>query len=379
MRVLLISHTYMPRVNQPKLHELGNYPGVELRVLVPQQWREPNRFDLRPEMPAFAHFQYAALPTLFTPHINRFFFLTPDLTMRSFQPDIIQVEESEQGLSLLQALVYRRMWAPRARVVFFTWQNVSWRPKVRVFSAIERYNLAHADGGIAGNQDAAALVRQRGFRKRVSVIPQLGIDTEIFQPGDGAQKRIEQNIPLDAFVIGYASRMVAEKGAMLLLEAAARLSGNWVLILIGRGPEQTRVRRRVDELGVREHVRMLDSVAHANLPDYLRAMNVMVLPSYSTPTWKEQFAGGLLEAMACGTIAIGSTCGEIPNVLSDAGIVFPEDDAQTLADSLRHLQTDPMFRATLVQRGLERVRQQYTWSETARQTFSFWSELLSNG
>jgi glycosyltransferase involved in cell wall biosynthesis len=115
------------------------------------------------------------------------------------------------------------------------------------------------------------------------------------------------------------------------------------------------------------------------LPDYLRAMNVMVLPSYSTPTWKEQFAGGLLEAMACGTIAIGSTCGEIPNVLSDAGIVFPEDDAQTLADSLRHLQTDPMFRATLVQRGLERVRQQYTWSETARQTFSFWSELLSNG
>jgi len=47
----------------------------------------------------------------------------------------------------------------------------------------------------------------------------------------------------------------------------------------------------------------------------MNSLDVLVLPSRSRSFWKEQFGRVLIEAMACGVPVIGSSSGEIPNVI----------------------------------------------------------------
>ena len=54
----------------------------------------------------------------------------------------------------------------------------------------------------------------------------------------------------------------------------------------------------------------------------MRKLHALVLPSRTTPRWKEQFGRVLIEAMACGVPPVGSDSGEIPHVIDDAGLVF---------------------------------------------------------
>ena len=51
-----------------------------------------------------------------------------------------------------------------------------------------------------------------------------------------------------------------------------------------------------------------------------------MLPSLTRPNWKEQFGRVLIEAMASGVPVIGSDSGAIPDVIGQAGLIFPEGD-----------------------------------------------------
>jgi glycosyltransferase involved in cell wall biosynthesis len=65
------------------------------------------------------------------------------------------------------------------------------------------------------------------------------------------------------------------------------------------------------------------------------ALDVLVLPSRTTPVWKEQFGRVLAEAAAAGRWALGSSSGEIPAVLGCRSLVFREGDDLALAARLR--------------------------------------------
>lgn len=376
LRVLLISHTYIAAVNQKKAHELAALPGVELRVIVPEWWPHPLFSSLSAEMPIKANFSYCPMPTLFTGSGGKYFYRSFHLTMREFKPDIIHVEESARGLSLFQALVYKRLWAPHAKSVFFTWVNV-YVPLSPLLSLFEQFNLSHADYAICGGQCAANILRTRGFLGPISLIPQLGVDTEVFHRFDAVTIRRQLKVKPQTFLIGFASRMDPEKGALLLVEAASKLLGDWALLLIGEGKGKQKVMQRALELGVADKVRMIDPVPHLEFAKYVNAMNVLVLPSYSTPKWKEQFAQGLLMAMSCQVPVVGSSSGEIPSVIGDAGLVFPEGDKSALTDCLYRLQTRPRLREELIKRGVKRVEMQYTWRRIAEKTYEVWETLLN--
>jgi glycosyltransferase involved in cell wall biosynthesis len=110
--------------------------------------------------------------------------------------------------------------------------------------------------------------------------------------------------------------------------------------------------------------------------DYYRSLDVLVLPSRSRSNWKEQFGRVLVDAMACGVPVVGSTCGEIPNVIGDAGLIFPEGDAALLRDHLRALQNDPSLRRDLAQRGRQRVLDRFTQGQIARQTYEVYQNVM---
>jgi glycosyltransferase involved in cell wall biosynthesis len=104
------------------------------------------------------------------------------------------------------------------------------------------------------------------------------------------------------------------------------------------------------------------------MPDLIRKLDVIALPSITTNSWKEQFGRVLIEGMACAVPVVGSDSGEIPNVVGDAGLVVPEGDVVSLAGALRRLYENVNLRQTLGERGRERVLSRYTHARIARLT-----------
>jgi glycosyltransferase involved in cell wall biosynthesis len=103
----------------------------------------------------------------------------------------------------------------------------------------------------------------------------------------------------------------------------------------------------------------------------------LVLPSRTRPNWVEQFGRVLIEAMASGVPVVGSDSGEIPNVIGDAGLVFPEGDIGRLRAHLQSLIDDPGLWAALARRGRERVQARYTQARIAAETVQVYREVLA--
>ncbi|HEX6797378.1 MAG TPA: glycosyltransferase, partial [Ktedonobacterales bacterium] len=186
----------------------------------------------------------------------------------------------------------------------------------------------------------------------------------------------------DAFVIGYIGRLLPFKGVGLLIDALAgrppdaptpggrppdapTLPPSCRLRVVGSGSEEGALRARAAERGVAERVEFLPAVPTTEVPRVLAGMDVMALPSLTQPNWKEQFGRTLIEAMACEVAVVGSNCGEIPNVIGDAGLVVPEGDVGALAAALRRLAGDSALRRMLAGRGRERVLEHFTQERVA--------------
>jgi glycosyltransferase involved in cell wall biosynthesis len=101
------------------------------------------------------------------------------------------------------------------------------------------------------------------------------------------------------------------------------------------------------------------------------------LPSLTTPRWKEQFGRVLIEAMACGVPVVGSDSGEIPQVVGDAGLIFPEGDAAGLAAALQRLCDAADLRKKFIDKGLERINERYAYEHIVRQTYQFFQQVLA--
>jgi glycosyltransferase involved in cell wall biosynthesis len=83
----------------------------------------------------------------------------------------------------------------------------------------------------------------------------------------------------------------------------------------------------------------------------------------------------LVEAMASGVTVVGSDCGEIPNVVGDAGLVFPEGDGGALRECLERVMRDPGLWSDLVLRGRERVLTHFTQAQIAARTVAVYREM----
>jgi glycosyltransferase involved in cell wall biosynthesis len=225
-----------------------------------------------------------------------------------------------------------------------------------------------ADGAIAGNHEAAAVLRQRGFAKNITVFPQYGINPEAFAPASAAA-------PAAVFTFGYLGRLLEEKGLHTLLAAASRLTFNFRLIITGQGNYAEALQAQARGLNLQDRVVFRPAVAHALMPAAYRELSVLVLPSETRAAWKEQFGRVLIEAMACGVPVVGSNSGEIPYVIGDAGLIFPEGDAAALAAHLTKLHESAELRCALAQRGRSRVLAQFTTAQVAQQTLEVYRQM----
>jgi glycosyltransferase involved in cell wall biosynthesis len=112
------------------------------------------------------------------------------------------------------------------------------------------------------------------------------------------------------------------------------------------------------------------------VPSYLAQLHVLVLPSRTRSNWQEQFGRVLPEAMVSGVPVVGSDSGEIPNVIGDAGLIYPEGDVEALRAHLQALMGDRALWHDMAERGRERVLAHYTQAQVAAETVAVYRNLI---
>ncbi len=370
MRVLMLSKALVSGPSQRKLEEIAKCPDVELTLVTPPCWHHDNGATLTLEKLYTTGYQMIVTPMILNGNYHLHAYPKLGAIMREVRPEIVHIDEEPYNYATFQAM--RLAERSKARALFFTWQNLV-RDYPPPFRQMERYNYKHATIALTGNREAVDVLRHKGYTKAVRVIPQFGFDTEIY-------KRSAPRPPRQAdapFTLGFTGRLVETKGLPTLIEALTYLPACCQAVFVGDGPMRGVLESEAARLGVSERVIIKPSVHTYEVPAVLADFDVHVLPSRTFPNWKEQFGRSLAEAMACETPVIGSDSGEIPHVLGDAGLIFPEGNAAELAARVRQLLDDPQLYATLAARGRQRVLENYTQERIARQTFKVYQEMLA--
>lgn len=294
------------------------------------------------------------------------------LDIARFAPDIIHCEWEQESLLALQVAVARRLLRPQAPLILYSWQNIlrQRRPAVRWLSTLTMQAAQHI---LCASQEAGDVLVRQGYRGGLTIAPMYGVDPRYFAPKSTSALR--SNVNASGCSVGYIGRLLPEKGVDDLLKAAAKCRSDISLLIIGDGRERNTLEQLARELGLGARCRFIGAVSYDQVRDYLRALDILVLPSRTTPNWKEQFGRVLVEAMACRTVVVGADSGAIPEVIDTAGCIFPESDQAALTEILDHLASSPETRQDLGERGLARVSAHYTVEQAAEAVWQVWQKL----
>lgn len=350
---------------QTKLTALAAKPNVELTVVVPPEWRD-ERGTLKLERKHTKGYELVIAPIRYNGHFHLHYYPTVAEILKRVEPQIVHLDEEPYNLATYHALRAARQVNPNTRVLFFAWQNI-FRKYPPPFSWMERYVYEHANAAIAGSVEAEQVLRKKGFRKSICMIPQFGVP-DLFTPKQTQRKH-------SPVVIGYAGRLVREKGIEVLLNALAQVGDDWRLKILGSGPLYDSLLPRARALNIASRVQLAPWAASDEMPQFYNSLDILVVPSLTQPNWKEQFGRVIMEAMACGVPVIGSDSGEIPNVIGDAGVIVPEGDVPALARALDALIQNPAQRNELGTRGCERVRAHFSQQRVVDDTYALYAEL----
>ena len=185
----------------------------------------------------------------------------------------------------------------------------------------------------------AAAIRSGARPERIELIHH-GVDTDRFSPGPPSAALVER-IAADGQWIIVSPRSIRplyRQGVVVdALQKLSRGGRRPVLVLSARGAdadELDRLRRRAEDAGVRDQLRILDDVPHEELHDLFRLADVVV----SVPE-SDSFPVTLLEAMACGRPIVASDLPAVTPVLATidptaAELVAPVGDAAATARAI---------------------------------------------
>ncbi len=372
-RVLWIWHAAVVAEYRKPIAALAATGAWDMHLLVPEAWpeRAGEMVALEPGPPA--GYAIHPRPVLFSHHY--YVYLIPGLlrALGRLRPDILHVYEEPHSLLAFLILLLRpaleRAWGRPLPVLLYAAQNVVKRypPPFRWFEAV---SFRRADMILPCGALVAATLRAKGYRGPLRTVP-LPADPAVFRrdPAAAASLRVALGIPAAAPIVGYAGKLVEEKGVATLLTAFLDLpDGDGPtphLLLAGGGPLRGALAGQAAAAGAGGRVHFLGALGHDDLRAALSAGDIWVVPSESRANWREQFGRAAVEAMAAGNAVVVTDSGELPRVVDGAGRIVPEGDAPALRTALAAWIADPEARAAAAAAGRARVLACYTPEQAA--------------
>ncbi|MEG3090365.1 glycosyltransferase [Sphingomonas sp. PB1R3] len=226
---------------------------------------------------------------------------------------------------------------------------------------------AQADGLLAVSDAMAEDVAALGVSRHRIRVHHTGVDQARFQPIDRLTARAALGIT-GPMVVSLGA-LIPRKGHGVVIDAVARLPGV-TLVIIGEGADRAALAARAERLGVADRVRLVGGIAHAALPEWLGAADVMALASVS-----EGLANAWVESMACGTPVVITPAGGAADVVtSRAAGRIAQADADAFATAIRDLLDQPPDPWTT-----RAAVRDFTWPANAAALHSHLAELVGRG
>lgn len=269
------------------------------------------------------------------------------------------------------------LWPRRARRAFY---EAHIYPATRIGQCLRRWAVRRIGGVVTITAHLRARYEALGVPSQRLLVAHDGFRPARFAiRGDRTHWRRQWDWPPDAFIVGYVGRFVGgregtDKGLATLAEAVHLLAADSAppavyLVLVG-GPGAL-----VEPLRARLGERLIyaGEVAPQEVPAYLRALDVCVIPS----PWSEFYAYytsplKLFEYMAAERPIVASNLPSTAEIIRDGenGLLVPPSDAKALAQALRRLRDDASLGRRLAAQAARDV-QAYTWDARARRILDF--------
>jgi glycosyltransferase involved in cell wall biosynthesis len=288
------------------------------------------------------------VPTLFTGRPQRHLYLVnPVSILKRLRPATLFIEAEPHSVSALQ-------WGAAAQSLRIPFgvqaaENLE-RPLPAPVVRYRTWVLQRARFVVARSATAAQRAHEWGARGEVVVLPHAIPEWKV------------SRVPSKVFTVGFAGRLVPEKGVRDLVESFHHMKSPAELVFFGDGPLKSEIEQSSP------NVTVVANLTHEQMAEAYASIDLLVLPSRSTPTWQEQFGRVLVEALSCGVPVVGSTSGEIPWVISTTGggQVFPEGDVAALAALLDQFAVDPEQRGRFARQGGEVVARMFSTPAVAK-------------
>lgn len=243
---------------------------------------------------------------------------------------------------------------------------------IRMFRSLYRRMLKKVDHVICVSDyiRREALKHFPEYADRFSVAINAA-DTDVFKPyEEDATRALQGKLELDPGkrYLLYVGRLVPIKGVHVLIEAFSQVLRRHpdVRLLISgssffQGAAKTDYERELVELArpIADSIVFTGFLPHETLKYLYSAADIVVMPS----VWQEPCALVMFEAMASGTLLIGTTVGGVPEVVSDGhnGLLVPAGNVAELARALCGALEDPASMQRMAQAGRATIVEKFTW------------------
>ena len=225
---------------------------------------------------------------------------------------------------------------------------------------------------LAVSQALSADMAALGLPREKIAVHYTGLDRDLFHPLDRIEcrRRVAEHfgfaLPTGAPLLSTIGALIPRKGQDLVLAALPALP-EARLLLVGKGPDEGRLRREARALGVAERVHFLGSLDHAMLPVVLSASDAMVLPSAS-----EGLANAWVEALACGCpLVIADVGGARELVRGETPGRIVARDPEAIAGAVKALLSAPPERGAVAAEA-----DRFSWQSHAEELDRIFSALI---
>ena len=258
-------------------------------------------------------------------------------------------------------------------------------PMIRVQGETQVVAAANA---LVANTDAeaASLVSLYDACPDIVHVVSPGVDLYTFTPGQGrSAARTVVGLPQDSLVVTFVGRIQPHKGPEVLIRATSELVKHSPLlrhklivnIMGGASGANTEEVDRLKELAtwlaIDDVVRFAPPVPRADLAQWYRAADLVVVPSYS-----ESFGLVALEAQACGTPVVATAVGGLRTAVADgiSGVLVDGHDPKAWSSVISRLLQEPQRRVLLSMGAVEHASH-FGWDVTARGTLDIYDQVIS--
>lgn len=198
---------------------------------------------------------------------------------------------------------------------------------------------------------------------KIKTIP-MGIDLDRFY--FELNQKLRNNYD-EKNILLFVGRLIDWKGVRYLIEALKTVTDKFSstrLLIIGSGPEKLNLTNLVDKLNLGNNVSFLGEIDNTKMKDYYSIADIFIIPSISVDGHKEGLGVVTIEAMACGTPAIGTNSGGIPDVIKDSynGFLVPEKSSRVLGEKIITLLNNKSLINNFSKNGLKTVKEKFTWN-----------------